>query len=300
MKQQLYLLKTLSSLHCGVGTGAGDIDLPVAKSPVSGLPLVPGSSMKGVLKDHFLQHDADEKKRTALFGREGADHASALSIGDSSLLALPVRSFYGGFAYLTSPMTLTSFRQACIRAGVEGIPEVPNVGLPQEEHMKAGLPNETVLIGSEVECVLLEEIDLLIEPDLQDAVQKWADFLADLFIQDPDARVHFTRRFIVADDNVIRFLCETALPVDAHIAIDPDTGTVRPGMLWYEESVPPEALFYGVVGVDRSAQFNYKAHELQSHLLEKAPSYLQVGGKATTGKGLVQLTLPRTNSEVSA
>ena len=96
---------------------------------------------------------------------------------------------------------------------------------------------------------------------------------------------------MVADDNVLNFMCQTALPVDAHIAIDDKTGTVAPGALWYEESVPPETIFYGVMGVDRSYDGrDKKADELSDLLCKQAPKCFQVGGKSTTGKGFVQLS----------
>jgi len=62
METRMFTLKTRSGLHCGIGQGLSDIDLPTAKESVSGYPLVPGSSLKGVLRDRFESDDANKEK----------------------------------------------------------------------------------------------------------------------------------------------------------------------------------------------------------------------------------------------
>jgi CRISPR-associated protein Cmr4 len=288
MKQNVYTLKTITSLHCGIGSGQGDIDLPVAKSPVTGLPIVPGSSIKGVLKDSFQHKFKADGLVAELFGPDNSDHASAISIGDACLLALPVRSFFGGFAYLTSPLVLGLFREALRRTGRTDLPDIPAIGAAGEAHYKASATADSLLRGTGKEHILLEEIDLLLVDSHNAITQKWADLLATLYFSEENGQRIFTSRFLIADDNVLSFMAQTALPVDAHIAIDEKTGVVRNGALWYEESVPPEALFYGSVSVDAGAK-GTNAQNLQAFLIDNAPPCIQVGGKATTGKGLVDL-----------
>lgn len=296
MKNHIYMLKTISSLHCGVGSGKGDIDLPVAKSPVTGLPVVPGTSLKGVLKSWF-QHQSPIKESekaaiTALFGPKDSDFASAISIGDASLLCLPVRSFFGGFAWLTSPLALGLYRQSLQRTGETDFPSIP--ALENPEHYHAIVPANSKLVGAGMAGqVLLEELDLLLENDPQGIASAWAERIGQVFFDDPEDLALFSQRFIIADDNVLNFIAETALPVDPHIAIDSDTGIVRSGALWYEENVPPESIFYGNLSVDRGYDRNesHSTESLNTLLLQNIPPSLQVGGKATTGKGLVELKL---------
>lgn len=302
MNNQLYTIKTISSLHCGIGSGQGDIDLPVAKSPVTGLPHIPSSSLKGVVKDCFFNRSDIAQNSHAqleeLFGPENSDFASAVSFGDGTLLALPVRSYFGGFAYLSSPLVLGLLRQVLLRSGLKEIPKIPEFGAhTQEQHYKASIPENSLLEGGGIQDkVLLEEIDLLIEPSYQGLTQEWAELIGKIYFSDEEYRRVFHQRFIIADDNVLQFMAQTALPVDAHIAIDDKTGVVHKGALWYEESVPPETLFYGVIGVDNgNGEAKSTEKELTQLLLDDSPTTIQIGGKATTGKGMVDFRFPSIN-----
>jgi CRISPR-associated protein Cmr4 len=81
--------------------------LPTARYKATGIPFVPGSSIKGVLRD--ARRTVDRHKTEAVFGPsdDPAAHAGTLVVGDARLLALPVRSFRGTFAWTTSPLLLT-------------------------------------------------------------------------------------------------------------------------------------------------------------------------------------------------
>ena len=50
MKTRGYLIHALSPLHAGVGQGIGLVDLPIAREATTNHPLLPGSSVKGVLR----------------------------------------------------------------------------------------------------------------------------------------------------------------------------------------------------------------------------------------------------------
>lgn len=299
-------IKTLSPMHCGIGIGASDIDLPVARHKVSNHPLVPGSTLKGVLKDEFLNrrtHSHDREKLTAIFGGDGAEEntfASAISIGDMLLLALPVRSFFGTFAYLASPYTLERFKAILTRTMPEKeIPPIPTgLGLKTAgDNYRVMLTSDSLLLNPAGDRVLLEELDLLTDSASADA---WAELIGEIFCDDDEEKAIFCKRFAIADDNALNFLCDTALPVDAHIRIDEETGTVARGALWYEETVPMESLFFGLVGMDRSfkSEVQVGAEDLAAVLLggsdvQKREILTQIGGKATTGKGFVSVVLTR-------
>lgn len=302
MKNHLFTIRAMSPIHCGIGQGLNDIDLPTAKSPVSGHPIIPGSSLKGVLKDAFAERIGvvpDPSKREeyikSLFGGSGADDfASAISVGDANLLALPVRSYFGTFAYLASPYTLKQLKNQIQRVSQSiKMPDVPTIGRTNDgANYRVMITDSSLLESPNVqERILLEELDLFIADDRAPAVQ-WADKLAKmLFNEDEEGQDLFKQHFAIVDDNVLNFLCETGLPVDARIAIDNDTGTVKPGALWYEETVPMESVFIGVMGVDKSYNKNIKvdADALSKILTSSGTIYCQVGGKSTTGKGFVAL-----------
>ena len=297
MKSMLFSIRALSPVHCGIGQGTNDIDLPTARHPVSGHPLVPGSSLKGVLKDEFLvgkyYSEENENKLRALFGGDtSGEFASAISVGDANLLALPARSNFGTFAYLASTYTLQMFKDLCRRAGIKACPEIPEFGQvdPNNGHFKVALTADSVLKAPNTAKVYLEELDLMEDESLRKTCDDWASLLAEQFFADEEGRALFKKRFAIVDDNALNFLTETALPVDAHIAIDDDTGCVKKGALWYEETMAPETLLAGVISVDRSfkPEFKVLADDL-SALISNRTLYCQIGGKATTGKGFVEM-----------
>lgn len=45
MNTRIFHLHALSALHVGTGQGIGAVDLPIARSRATNLPLVPGSAL---------------------------------------------------------------------------------------------------------------------------------------------------------------------------------------------------------------------------------------------------------------
>ncbi len=290
MIQKNFLIQTRSGLHCGIGQGLSDIDLPTAKESVTGYPFIPGSTIKGVLRDHF---DDGSDKFKAAFGpdpNQAGDHASALSFSDARLVCLPVRSWFGTFAYMASPTSLGLLRRQLQPQG--GSPTA-DPGLPiLTGNYRVVLPAESKLVSVNQPNgpVLLEDLDLPVESTQQALAGQWAALLAGmLFPGDTDSQNMFTQRFAVVDDDVMAFLCETSLPVAAHNRID-ENGIVVEGALWYEEFVPPEAVFCGAIhaGDGKGKHSSFSATDLLT-LVCGQTLHVQVGGSATTGRGLITI-----------
>ena len=53
MQVRIFHLQNLSALHVGTGQGVGIVDLPIARSKATNLPVVPGSGLKGILRDEL-------------------------------------------------------------------------------------------------------------------------------------------------------------------------------------------------------------------------------------------------------
>jgi CRISPR-associated protein Cmr4 len=277
MEQRAYLIHALSPLHAGTGQAADIIDLPIARMRSTGTPIVPGSSVKGVLRDSFRGRGQDDKL-WAIFGpptEDAAEHAGALVVGDARLLALPVRSFKGTFAWVTSPLLLHLAKRDL--GNVADVP--PNVPDPGDE--RSALVTETSCNRHE-ETLYLEELDL--PASANSDVDRWASFWAARV--SPDSPHVFEKRFAVVDDETMTYLWETATQVDARVRIDPESRTVAKGALWYEESLPPESVLIGVLAAQRSMR---RGVELTpTAILDAAlqgDHMLQFGGKATVGRG---------------
>jgi CRISPR-associated protein Cmr4 len=281
MQPRLFHLHALSALHCGTGQSTGVVDLPIARARATQLPIVPGSSLRGVLRQQVTeQHPKDAP---LLFGPQTIDgkadsFAGALAVGDAHLLVLPVRALAGIVCFATSPFILRRYAQD------RGIAEPP---------LPAATGTETALVAADSVNLLegklvLEDLDLTAEP--YPAVSAWAKLIADtLHPADPDGQTDFTKRFAVLPDDIFGFLAETATEVRARIAIDDQTGTVKNGALWYEENLPAESVLWGIFALSASNDRKElrTADELAAGL-PKTGTLLQLGGKAGVGRGLVR------------
>src|SRR6266566_2593985 len=110
MTTQLTFVHALTPLHAGIGQGVGVIDLPIAREKATGLPFLPGSSLKGPLRSL-----CPANTRSLVFGPESTNisgsenQASPAQFSDQRLLLLPIRSLAGTFAWVTSPYILQRF-----------------------------------------------------------------------------------------------------------------------------------------------------------------------------------------------
>jgi CRISPR-associated protein Cmr4 len=255
MNTRPFLLHALSPLHAGTGHAADVIDLPTARMKATGIPFVPGSSIKGVLRD--ARRASDREKTEAVFGPsdDPAAHAGALVVGDARLLALPV---------------LTLAKRDL---------EEANLSIPNITGRGARLARGSCCVHQG--RLYLEDLDLP-ATELPEATV-WAQRLAPLASPGDDI---FTRRFAVVDDDTMTFLWETATQVDARVRLDERTRTAAPGALWLEESLPPESLLIGLLAADRSrrCRVNMTPDEVLGFALAGEEVH-QLGGKATTGRG---------------
>ena len=287
MKARLFHLHALSALHCGTGQSVGVVDLPIARAKATKLPIVPGSSLRGVLRD-ATDSDSDAE---ALFGprnvTDGAGaFAGALAVGDANLLALPVRSLGGIVCYATSPFILSRYMRDLARAGKSAPPNV------------APTNNTALITPASVNRVdgkvVLEDVDLAAKEN--DAAEQWAQHLAlTLYGGDDASQRDFIVRFAILPDDVMDFLAETATEVRARVAIDPKKGTVKTGALWYEESLPAESVLWGVLALSSALRpGDARSEEDLGKLLPRGASPLQLGGNASVGHGLVRFLTEET------
>lgn len=293
MKTHIFHLHALTALHIGTGQGTGIIDLPIARERASNLPVVPGSALKGVLRaelhpEHGSAPQARERWE-ALFGperiREGDDsHAGALALGDARLLCLPVRSLAGTFAWLSCPFVLRRYARDLADAGLKGVPAVSEV---RAERALTGATTKLVEADTKPSTVFLEDLDLQQAGGADD----WGKWLAArVFPDDADWQTLFRERFAIVADGVFDFLAETCTEVRTRVRIDPEKRTVARGQLWFEENLPAESVLWGVLGTDRSFRRGVEldAAAMLAALDGGREQRLQVGGKATVGRGQVR------------
>lgn len=282
---RLYWLHALTPLHVGAGRGVGYIDLPVMREKVTNWPLVPASVIKGVLRDRH------EEQKTAhfelAFGKGGDEHSNSGSLvfTDARIVCLPVRSFYGTFAWCTSPMVLQRLKRDLEFAGVAA----PGASLSTLKDDQCQITESSVLADHDGK-VLLEDLDLsVLGSKLDDS--SWPTFVSEQLFSEADIWTEeFKKRFAIVSENTFNFLCETGTEVSARVRIEDDKKTVASGALWYEESLPAETILAGLVWCDRV--FGRNSGDLQpKEFLDtycQGEPVLQIGGKATVGRGRVR------------
>lgn len=285
MQARLFHLHTLSALHCGTGQSVGVVDLPIARARATKLPIVPGSSLRGVLRQHVAVSRPNDAK--TLFGPEfgGGDSnsfAGALAIGDAHLLALPARCLAGIVSYVTAPFILHRYARDLERSGASA-PRMPSKPASKREALVP--PKSVNRIDNKL---VLEDIDLAAREDA--SLMEWASCIAQaVHPGDSEAQSEFVKRFALLPDEIMDFLSETATEVRARIAIDQDTGTVRDGALWYEENLPAEAVLWGLFAISASNREDDDRPEAAlATVMPHSNTLLQLGGKAGVGRGLVR------------
>ncbi|MGC1378517.1 MAG: type III-B CRISPR module RAMP protein Cmr4 [Anaerolineales bacterium] len=292
MNTNLLFLHALSPLHAGTGQGVGVIDLPIAREKATNLPIVPGSTIKGVLRANC----EDETMKIKVFGPDtngASDHAGSAQFSDLRLLFLPVRSLSGTFAWVTSPLVLRRYQRDCKMANKLAFGEVPEVANENTCLLAENLSSLTMLIEKQEKQVVLEDLRLTgdFNKNLQDVIN---GIRSQLFTEIPwqDA---FSSRVCVVHDNVLAFLLETATEVAARIRIKENEKTVDDGALWYEEALPAESILVGLMTVqevkDKDGQLMVSYDNAVNTIKEIAKNSLQVGGKSTVGRGLCNVHL---------
>jgi CRISPR-associated protein Cmr4 len=276
-----------TSLHAGTGQSGGVIDLPIQREAHTAWPVVYGSAVKGALR---ARAEEDEVPwLTHVFGPDTAnasEHAGALLVGDARLLLLPVRSLTSHFKWVTCPALLKRFAADCARLDLAcfeptAIPAV-------EERDRALLPEPNS------EALYLEEFRLRSES---------ADFAAILpvlapLMGRPDAEDALLRQLVLVADDRFNHLAQFATPVNAHVCIDNQRKTVRDGMLWYEETLPPETLLTVTLHAQavRQQEQAKTAAEVLAHVTDELfgqRPYLQLGGNETVGMGWCKVSVQR-------
>lgn len=289
---KIYFIHAFTPLHVGAGRGVRFIDLPVMREKVTGWPVVPGSTVKGVIADHHRATDEarqEKKMLRAAFGiadsgtpTGGMSNAGSLVFTDARLVCLPVRSLYGTFAWITSHLALKRLYR-----DLEAADQADGLSVPEDSAQDEILIGE---ISSSVLCqgekVFLEDHDFK-SVDNGDTA-KWAEKLAEwIFREEENWKEEFVHRFAVVPDEAFDFFCEMGTEVTPRVRIEEKTKTAQEGALWYEESLPAETMLAGLVWCDRVfGSKNITQDKLMEDFCQKEIR-LQMGGKATIGKGRV-------------
>ena len=285
MATRLLVLHARTPLHPPTRPPNRVVDQPGQREVHTEFPLIAATGLKGALRAKaeraFSQEPAAVK---ILFGPDtqaASEGAGAVAVTDARCLAFPVRSLQQVFVWVTCPLVLRRLGRDLALAGGGGPPSPPPVA--------AGI----ALCASRFDAPLvLEELALAVRTDAD-----WQTAAAQIAaLAPPDVQADLRERLVLVSDGDFKHFVRYCTQVSARIALGPRKTTSDGGNLWYEETLPPESLFYGLLLADRprvaegSAMSAADVLDKLSDLLERAP-YLQVGGNETVGQGWCRVRL---------
>ena len=300
-QQASVFLYAVSPVHMGAGQAIGAIDNPIQRERHTGHPCFAGSGIKGAVRHSFKSLGGDESHITRLFGPDSeksgnADlHAGAVSFGDAQLVALPVRSLKGGFVYATCPQAIARTQRLLAHLGLAR--NWP--ALPALEQGSCLTVHDAQLGGKDKDKLHLEAFEYAAADKACAALQTIAQDLANSAMPDGNGYAFFREKMakdlIVLSDSDFDYFSQHAMLIEPHVRIDSDTGTASDGGLFYTENLPPESLLIAplMASQTRSAkEEKLDAQIVMAHMKAVLHSQLlQVGGDATTGRGLVAATV---------
>ncbi|MGE5573038.1 MAG: type III-B CRISPR module RAMP protein Cmr4 [Bacteroidota bacterium] len=304
-------LYTQSWLHPGAGASTGAIDLPIQREVHTEYPVIPASGVKGSLRDQ-AESVAKRDIVDGLFGPEvsrvrssapgdtGSHFAGALSVGDAKILLFPVRSLTRSFCWVTCPLVLSRLWRDMKTMGIDVQWQAPSEVQPAH----------ALMAGKAPERLFLE--DMGFEPSADPQIAALAAFLANCFPASVIGQAFHDKLktdVVVINNEDFKYLAKYATQVSARTqltsnkttdkTIGPD-GKEEKGNLWYEETLPPETVFYVPImaepargGEAKSELASGDAVMDQLNKVVLQSGYIQLGGNETLGHGLCSVFLAR-------
>lgn len=297
-KSTIVFFYSVSPVHMGAGSAVGVIDNPIQREKHSDHPMFAGSGLKGALRHSFETLGGDANLKNRLFGPDtnASDHAGAFSFGDAQLVVFPVRSLRGGFVYVTCPYALARLYRMLMLTD-----KAPNWVLPAAPKAGEGCTvlHDELLADT---ALHLEVFQFTQNDTAKKALQNVAEWLADNGLPSGASHDYFREKLkndlVLLSNEDFKYFVQNATTVEPHVCIDPDTGTAKGTGLFYTENLPPESLLVAPLlssaertpekkrNGDKALDASAVLAKITSALTNKG-GLLQVGGNATTGRGLV-------------
>jgi CRISPR-associated protein Cmr4 len=292
MKTISLIIFTRTPLHVGAGASVGAIDQPIQRERHTGFPIIPGSSLKGSLSNHWNDtllcgKRVDNKtisEAAWLFGSDDSENsfAGALSFTEARVLAFPIRSAKGSFAWITSPMILKrAKRDGIIQSSIDDKSLSDNLAIYQK--------NGPLDLLSKI---VLEDYCF----DHHDSYpEELAKELAKLL---PDDKLFKTivDRLVIVSDGMMSYFVTTTCDVAQHVKISDETGTAEDHGLFNQENVPSETLFYALVNakgrkISNEERTDDSALSVFTNKIKEPEKVFQFGADASTGLGYCSIQI---------
>jgi CRISPR-associated protein Cmr4 len=289
-KNAALLLYCISPVHMGAGSATGVIDLPIQREVHTGHPSFAGSGIKGAVRHGFKALGGEVSLANELFGPATGDlHAGALSFGDAQLVVFPVRSRREGYVYATCPLSLSRLARLMDFVGAPVPWVVPTVEEGTCQVTAAGRP----ALATDDGRIHLEVFEY--QGIQSECVEQIASWLSTHALGDSPGTEYFrdklARDLLVLPDTDLGYFATNATLVEPHVSIDEKTGSAKDRGLFYTENLPPESLMVAPLMASRELSGRGDGLDAEAVMQKLRTALhgkvLQLGGDATTGRGLV-------------
>jgi len=284
---RIFMIEALTNMHVGSGaTHFGVVDNLIQRHPVTRVPVIHSSGVKGSLRDYFkFKQKLNDDELTDLFGKdfdpEDDDKENKLVLYpghliffEASMLTVPLRSNHNVFYYCTSiPVILDFFEQFNIfkrnNSEIEELEKWFRTLTIESADFLYFEGNEDLEIEDftqrkKHDLEIPAKIAPLIKNYLKIDVNKLAIFKKDIFTR----------------------ICESAMPVIARNKIDKNGISEN---LFYEEILPRKTLLYFVLGADSYLQKNGVAQKFFDEFTKQEIIY-QFGANYSIGYGFSKIS----------
>ncbi|MEG8945803.1 type III-B CRISPR module RAMP protein Cmr4 [Rosettibacter firmus] len=293
-QKAILLIRNITPMHVGSGNELGIVDLPIQREGHTDFPKIEASSLKGSLREAFENKlgednldihlvfgydedaDANQKIKTIL---NNTEYAGAVSFSDARILLFPVKTPKGVFAWITCPYALKRFDEDLKIAGLK------KLNLPKELNNIQNNP-ETCIVASNNLLInhkmILEEYSFTASVDTNFA-QNLYNYLK---IDD------LNNKLVIVSDEIFTSFVKLSTEIITRTKINNSTGTVKEGALFNEEYLPAESVLYLLVftaPIFNTVKSNFTDDlSVMKFIKDNLPAYIQIGGNATLGKGIVK------------
>ncbi|MHB8581517.1 MAG: type III-B CRISPR module RAMP protein Cmr4 [Ignavibacteriaceae bacterium] len=275
-RYKMLLIETLTNTHVGSGdTHFGIVDKLIQRSPVTLIPVIHSSGIKGALKDHFELIDQFKPKIKTLFGEDGTDKNSfpgRLIFFEANLLTVPLRSSRKVFYHSTSPYVIKEY--------LSNIQDFTN------KAYNTDLINNWLGTFNFNEKTAFYTFDNILHPEIEDfrcdkkgvinkEIKEEIKKLTGIDLED----------IALFNNDFFKKICERSLPVIARNRIDEEGQSEN---LFYEEVLPRKSKLYFILG-DENNLLKRDYDDLINVLTDKE-TIVQFGGNYSVGYGFCKVS----------
>lgn len=242
--------------------------------------------------------------------KDNKDFAGAIAFTDARILLFPVKSLKGTFAWITCPRVLAKFKQE-----LKLVNELANIHknnnlfkIKKEDGTEISIENiqfsvsEKVLTTTNSNLLIgnnkIQLNEYLYDVKKDENANRLAQWLKKKVFQNQGIDIaDIEKNLVIVSDDDFAYFVKYSTEVATRIKIDNETGTVKEGALFTVEYLPSETVMYSLVmfapefrknGMDDKKMDEKKVEKFFD---DHKPSYFQLGGDATLGKGIFRLTV---------